>query len=125
MGLLLILSPFLLLPRIILGEFVDGRAVFFLLPFEKIEISFVNSVTSKPVEISFRPIFYFSAFQMVTDKETEAYYTAGLYGIQDQLKKEVRKRILVCSQMGIRFCVGGECHEVKDGCGELRLIWPP
>jgi len=106
-------------------DFDIKKTVFISWPFEKIKINFINSVTRRPVEINFRPIFYFSSFQMNTDKETEAYYTRGVYEIQEELKKEIRKSMVICSEKGIMFCVGEKCHEVKDGCAKIRLVWPP
>jgi hypothetical protein len=87
------------------------------------EIRFVNSVTGKPVRIHFRIKRHFQDFFETTDETTEAYYTHGLYSINDVEAKESTDVLRFCSMKGIRLTLGGYDLVVKGDCLEVRLLW--
>jgi hypothetical protein len=86
-------------------------------------IRFVNSVTDQPVRIDFRIGRRFHAFTVSTDATTEAYYTHGLYAINDLVSEDSPDHLRFCSVKGIHLKVGFYEISVKDGCLEVELLW--
>ncbi|MEJ5301115.1 MAG: hypothetical protein WHS38_09030 [Thermodesulforhabdaceae bacterium] len=104
----------------------DGKVerVVWLWIWSKIQVSFVNSVTEKMVEISFYPLWKFSFFVARTDPETEAYYTGGKYRWNDLLRKEHVSSLSYCSIKGVTICTSVGCFSTEDGCISINLLWP-
>ena len=69
-----------------------GSGTLWLWAWQKGRVEFINSVTGRPVVISFKMPWRFSGFSVRTDPGTEEYYTAGGYSWNEQLSKE-RTRI--------------------------------
>ncbi len=86
-------------------------------------IRFVNSVTDHPVTIRFQIVRRFQAFSVSTDETTEAYYTHGVYALNDIVAEESTDRLKFCSIKGISLKMGFYEIEVKDGCLEVALLW--
>jgi len=87
------------------------------------QIRFINSVTDQPVTIDFQIRSRFQAFSVLTDGTTEAYYTHGLYDINDTVAKDCTDRLRFCSVKGISLKIGFYTISVKDGCLEVALLW--
>ena len=87
------------------------------------QIRFVNSVTDHPVTVRFHIGRRFQAFSVSTDDTTEAYYTHGVYDMNEMVAKESTDRLRFCSVKGISLRVGFYAIEVKDGCLEVALLW--
>lgn len=121
--LLVILAALLTRPVLIVKDGIP-RGTIWLWPWSSIRISFTNSVTERPVEITCTPIWYFSNFSARTDPETEAYYTAGSYNWQDALAKEHPSSLSFCSVKGITVCTQTKCFSTDEGCLEMKLLWP-
>jgi hypothetical protein len=86
-------------------------------------IRFVNSVTDKPVAIHFRIGGRFQDFSFVTDETTEAYYTSGLFSLNEAVSKESTEALRFCSMKGISLKLGFYDLYVKGGCLEAKLLW--
>jgi hypothetical protein len=86
-------------------------------------IRFVNSVTEKPVAIRFRIGGRFQDFSVVTDETTEAYYTSGVFSLNEALSKESTEALRFCSMKGISLDLGFYDLYVKEGCLEAKLLW--
>jgi hypothetical protein len=86
-------------------------------------IRFVNSVTEKPVAIHFRIGSRFQDFSVATDETTEAYYTNGLFSLNEAVSKESTKALQFCSMKGISLSLGFYDFYLKDDCLEVKLLW--
>jgi len=87
------------------------------------QIRFVNSVTERPVTIRFDIGRRFHGFSFFTDETTEAYYTHGLYDMNETVVEESTDHLRFCSVKGISLEIGFYTIEVKDGCLEVALLW--
>jgi hypothetical protein len=86
-------------------------------------IRFVNSVTEKPVAIHFRIGARFQDFSVVTDETTEAYYTNGLFSLNEAVSKESKDALQFCSMKGIFLSLGFYDFHLKGDCLEVKLLW--
>jgi hypothetical protein len=86
-------------------------------------IRFVNSVTGGPVTIHFRIGGRFQDFSVVTDETTEAYYTSGLFSLNEAVSKESTEALRFCSMKGISLRLGFYDFYLKGGCLEAKLLW--
>jgi hypothetical protein len=86
-------------------------------------IRFVNSVTERPVAIHFRIGGLFQDFSVATDETTEAYYTSGLFSLNEAVSKESTEALRFCSIKGISLTVGFYDLSVKGGCLGVKLLW--
>ena len=86
-------------------------------------IRFVNSVTEKPITIYFRIGRVFKDFSVSTDETTEAYYTNGLYSMNEAVSKESTNILRFCTIKGISLTLGFYDFFLKDGCLEVKLLW--
>jgi hypothetical protein len=119
-----ILLVFLLLilkPAVVKLE--SGSRLLVLLRWQSGEIHFVNSVTEKPVSIHFQVGGLFRQFIVVTDETTEAYYTNGLYSMNEAVSRESTNTLRFCSMKGISLILGFYSFFLKDGCLEVKLLW--
>lgn len=123
--LLLAVSLLLFIPRVLSLSHDDKKELFLAHPLTQVRVYFTNSVTKRPVEIRFRPLFYFQGFEMLSDPETRAYYTFGTYEIAKRLSKERRSQLSFCSEEGIQIRISGRVYHVKSGCARVELLWPP
>lgn len=87
------------------------------------QIRFINSVTGQPVTIDFHIGRRFQRFSVSTDETTEAYYTHGVYDLNDTVTKDFNDRLRFCSVQGISLTIGFYSISVKDGCLEVDLLW--
>lgn len=115
----------LLLVRLVLVETDQGRRLLLLLPWSRGEVAFVNSVTERPVRLSFYPLWDFRGFRALTDPETEAYYTGGEYPWNEALPRERRRDLLYCSEVGLSLALGPWRFRAEGGCLRVRLLFPP
>lgn len=88
-------------------------------------MAFVNSVTERPVRLSFYPLWDFRGFRALTDPETEAYYTGGEYPWNEALARERRRDLLYCSEVGLSLALGPWRFRAEGGCLRVRLLFPP
>jgi hypothetical protein len=86
-------------------------------------IRFVNSVTERPVAIHLRIGGRFQDFSVATDETTEAYYTNGLFSLNEAVSKESTDALQFCSMKGISLSLGFYDFDLKDGCLEVKLLW--
>jgi hypothetical protein len=86
-------------------------------------IRFVNSVTERPVTIHFRIGGRFQDFSVATDETTEAYYTNGLFSLNEAVSKESTEALQFCSIKGISLSLGFYDFYLKGGCLEVKLLW--
>lgn len=114
----------LLLVRLVLVETDQGRRLLLLLPWSQGEVTFVNSVTERPVRLSFYPLWDFRGFRALTDPETEAYYTGGEYPWNEALARERRRDLLYCSEVGLSLALGPWRFRAEGGCLRVRLLFP-
>ena len=114
----------LLLVRLVLVESDQGRRLLLLLPWSRGEVAFVNSVTGRPVRLSFYPLWDFRGFRALTDPETEAYYTGGEYPWNEALARERRRDLLYCSEVGLSLALGPWRFRAEGGCLRVRLLFP-
>lgn len=114
----------LLLVRLVLVETDQGRRLLLLLPWSRGEVAFVNSVTERPVRLSFYPLWDFRGFRALTDPETEAYYTGGEYPWNEALARERRRDLLYCSEVGLSLALGPWRFRAEGGCLRVRLLFP-
>ena len=89
------------------------------------EVAFTNSITGRPVRIHFALREPFSDFRMVTDPDTEGYYTGGEYAINDRLRDERTRQLNYCSEVGMRLTIGAHAWNIKQQCLTARILWPP
>lgn len=101
----------------------EGSRLLILLRWQSGKITFVNSVTERPVTISFRIGSRFEDFHVVTDEVTEAYYTHGLYDMNQAAKGDSMRSLRFCSMKGIALIIGFYSALVRDGCMEVSLLW--
>lgn len=111
--------------RVIAIGWSDDKEIIFMHPFEEIKITFVNSVTKRPVVLAFSPIFCFQRFHMETDQDTESYYTSGTHKINPLLSRVKRKELIICSEEGQRLELGAREFWVRSGCKKIQILWPP
>ncbi len=109
-------------PVKIVGDHGSGTLWFWA--WQKGRVEFINSVTCRPVRISFKIPWRFSGFVMRTDPGTEEYYTAGTYSWNEQLSKERTRIIRYCSEVGITLTLGGKVYHEQGGCIRAVLLWP-
>ena len=103
----------------------DGAVTLWLWAWQEGQINFVNSVTHRPVAISFRMSWRFSEFSAQTDSGTEDYYTAGLYRWNDVMARERTRNIRYCSEVGVSITMGRKTIRTQGGCISVTLLWPP
>ncbi len=108
-------------PAVIRTDDTTRLAVFFR--WQSGRIRFINSVTDQPVTIDFHIGRRFQAFSVSTDETTEAYYTHGVYDINDAVARDSTGRLRFCSVKGISVTIGFYKIYVKDGCLEVALLW--
>ena len=94
-----------------------------LLRWQSGDIRFINSVTGRPVAIHFRIGGVFRDFTVTTDETTEAYYTSGLYSMNEAVSKESTNTLRFCSIKGIHLTLGFYDLDLKGDCLEVRLLW--
>jgi hypothetical protein len=120
-GLLLICLLSVLKPALIKTDNHAGLLVLFR--GQSGTIRFVNSVTERPVAIHFRIGGRFQDFSVATDETTEAYYTNGLFSLNEAVSKESTDALQFCSIKGISLSLGFYDFYLKDGCLEVKLLW--
>ncbi|GGL91428.1 hypothetical protein GCM10010840_31910 [Deinococcus aerolatus] len=103
---------------------VQGRPVI-AWAWQDAQVSFTNSVTRRPVLIKFDLRRDFSDFQMITDFDTEGYYTGGEYRINDRLKGQQERTLQYCSVVGMQLRIGEQQWNIKQSCLTAKLLWPP
>ena len=101
----------------------SGTRLLVLLRWQSGKIQFVNSVTEKPVSIHFKIRGLFQQFSVITDETTEAYYTNGLYSMNEAVSGESTPTLNFCSVKGMLLTLGFYSFSLKDGCMEVKLIW--
>jgi hypothetical protein len=114
--LLLILKPAVV-------KLESGTRLLVLLRWQSGKIQFVNSVTEKPVTIHFQIGGLFQQFTVLTDETTEAYYTNGLYSMNEAVSRESTNTLKFCSIKGISLTLGFYSFSLKDCCLEVELLW--
>jgi hypothetical protein len=120
-GLLLVCLLLILKPALIKTE--DHAGLLVLFRGQSGAIRFVNSVTERPVTIHFRIGGRFKDFSFATDETTEAYYTNGLFSLNEAVSKESTDALRFCSMKGISLTMGFYNFYLKDGCLEVKLLW--
>jgi hypothetical protein len=120
-GLLLICLLSTLKPALIKTD--DHAGLLVLFRGQSGTIRFVNSVTERPVAIYFRIGGRFQNFSVATDETTEAYYTNGLFSLNEVVSKESIDALQFCSMKGISLSLGFYDFYLKDGCLEVKLLW--
>jgi hypothetical protein len=120
-GLLLICLLLILKPALIKTDNHAGLLVLFR--GQSGTIRFVNSVTERPVAIHFRIGGRFQDFSVATDETTEAYYTNGLFSLNEAVSKESTDALQFCSMKGISLSLGFYVFHLKGGCLEVKLLW--
>jgi len=88
-------------------------------------VAFTNSVTGRPVRIHFSLRRPFSDFRMITDADTEGYYTGGEYRINDRLSQEHTRELNYCSEVGMQLNIGAHQWTITQKCLTARVLWPP
>jgi hypothetical protein len=94
-----------------------------LLRWQSGSIRFVNSVTQRPVTFHFRLGGTFHDFSVETDSGTEAYYTGGMYAMNEAVSVESVPALHFCSVQGITVAIGFYEFRVNDNCLEVTLLW--
>ncbi len=89
------------------------------------EVHFINSVTRRPVRITFELRRPFSHFVMTTDPDTEGYYTGGAYRINQRLRGQQLNELNYCSVVGMTLRMGEKTWSIKQDCLTARVVWPP
>lgn len=120
-GLVLVCALLILKPALIKTDNHAGLLVLFR--GQSGTIRFVNSVTERGVTIHFRIGGRFQDFSVATDETTEAYYTNGLFSLDEAVSKESTDSLQFCSMKGISLSVGFYDFYLKDGCLEVKLLW--
>ena len=121
-GLLLAAALLLLVKPAVVRTDRDSRLLV-LLRWQSGEIRFTNSVTGGPVAIHFRITGQFQDFAVTTNEATEAYYTSGLYSMNEALSTNATQTLRFCSIKGIHLTLGFYHFDVKNGCLEVKLLW--
>jgi len=111
--------------RVVEVEDKAGRHLLLLAPWDQGVVEFIHSVTNRPVRIEFQLGRFFQGFAAYTDPETEAYYTEGTYTWNQLLKKEARKQLSYCSELGLFLKLGERWFSAQGECLEARILWPP
>lgn len=88
-------------------------------------VEFINSITLRPVLISFQALGRHFRFSARTDPGTEEYYTGGEYVWNDQLAGEQTRTLVYCSEVGITLTLGDQVFREVGGCLRVALLWPP
>ncbi len=101
----------------------DRTRLLFLLRWQPGTISFTNSVTQRPVTIRFRVEGRFEDFSILTDKDTEGYYSHGLYDLNEAASSQSTSTLRICSMTGICLTIGFYSIFIRDGCAEVSLLW--
>jgi hypothetical protein len=120
-GLLLVCLLSILKPALIKTDNHAGLLVLFR--GQSGSIRFVNSVTERPVAIQFRIRGRFQDFSVATDETTEAYYTSGLFSLNEAVSRESTDALQLCSMKGISLSLGFYDFYLNDGCLEVKLLW--
>jgi len=120
-GIVLVCLVLILKPAVVKLE--SGSRLLVLLRWQSGKIQFVNSVTEKPVSIHFQIGGFFQQFTVLTDETTEAYYTNGIYSMNEAVLKESTNTLKFCSIKGISLTLGFYSFYLKDGCLEVNLLW--
>jgi hypothetical protein len=120
-GLLVVCLLLVLKPALIKTD--DRTGLLVLFRGQSGAIRFVNSVTERPVTIRFRIGERFKNFSFATDETTEAYYTNGLFPLNETVSEESTEVLRFCSMKGISLSLGFYDFYLKDGCLEVRLLW--
>ncbi len=115
-GLLALIKPAIL-------ESETGSRLLVLWRWQSGSLRFINSVTGQPVAIHFRVGGRFEKFFVVTDAGTEAYYTSGLYSMNESASHDTTPALRLCSIKGISLALGFYDVHLNDGCLEVRLLW--
>ena len=117
------MAIFLLLvkPAVIRTENETRLAVLFR--WQTGSIRFVNSVTGQPVVIRFTIRSQFQDFSVSADETTGAYYSHGVYDLNQAVSGESTNHFKFCSMKGIILNMGFYTFNVKDGCLEVDLLW--
>lgn len=111
--------------RLVRLEGLPERSWLWLWAWQENRVEFVNSVTGRPVLITFRTTWRFSGFAARTDPGTEEYYTGGLYPWNQRLAQESVRHVHYCSEVGVSLVLGGQVLRKQGGCLSASLIWPP
>lgn len=122
--LLLAISFLFSIPRVLALSYEDKKEILLVHPLAEFRVSFTNSVTKRPVEIRFKPLFYFQGFEMLSDPDTISYYTFGTYELNRRLSGEKRVSLSFCSEEGIELRVLWKKKLIKGGCAKLEILWP-
>jgi hypothetical protein len=120
-GIALVLLLWMIKPAVIRTENETRLAVF--LRGQTGQIRFVNSVTGQPVVIRFSIHGRFQTFSVLSDETTEAYYSHGVYDLNQAVSDEATKRLNLCSMKGISLTMGFYTFTVQNGCLEVDLLW--
>jgi hypothetical protein len=120
-GVFLVCLLFILKPALIKTD--DHTGLLVLFRGQSGLIQFVNSVTERPVTIHFQIGGRFKNFSFATDETTEAYYTNGLFSLNEAVSKESTDALRFCSMKGISLSLGFYHFFLKDGCLEVKLLW--
>ncbi len=128
-ALCLVLAAALLLAvlaRVVRVEGPPQTSTLWLWAWQTGRVEFINSVTRRPVVISFGLPWRFSGFAARTDPGTEEYYTTGAYVWNERLAGESTRRISYCSEVGVTLTLGERrFRQQSGGCLEASLVWPP
>jgi hypothetical protein len=108
-------------PAILESE--QGARLLVLFRWQSGSLRFTNSVTGGRVAISFRVGGRFEGFHVATDAGTEAYYTSGLYPMNEAASRDATPVLQLCSMTGISLTLGFYDVHLSDGCLEVRLLW--
>lgn len=119
----MVLACLLLILKPAVVKLESGTRLLLLLRGQSGKIQFVNSVTEKPVSIHFQIGGLFQRFTVITDETTEAYYTNGLYSMNEAVSRESTNTLKFCSMKGISLILGFYSFSLKDGCLEVKLLW--
>ena len=101
----------------------EGTRLAVLFRWQAGEIRFVNSVTGRPVTIRFTLRDRFRNFEVQTDETTQAYYSHGVYDMNQVVSGESTDRLTFCSMKGITLIMGFHVFSIVDGCLEVALLW--
>jgi hypothetical protein len=129
LGLALLLAALLLaggLARLARVQTPQGQSLVWLWAWSQGRVEFINSISGRPVVISFGVPWRFAGFAARTDPGTEEYYTAGTYAWNQRLASEQTRQISYCSEVGVTLVLGGRTFQEREGgCLQAALIWPP
>jgi hypothetical protein len=120
-GITMVILLLLIKPAVIRTENETRLAVLFR--WQTGIISFVNSVTGQPVAIRFTLNGRFQNFFVSTGETTEAYYSHGVYDLNQAVSGDSVNPLKFCSMKGIILKMGFYTFIVQDGCLEVNLLW--